>query len=554
MTFQAIPVGLLSRSTTALQMPIKFPYPCKRGGCTCRPFPIRPAQTSGPMFLPRLSSLVHTEICVLCRTWYSKSTGDGVEALKRSRTPGLRSHLRKGKGDPSARKGDQEKGSVMGAVALIVGTSIGSGILALPMKTAPAGLIPTASLLIASWAFLLVEALLLAEVNVALMERMEGEAEDGRKLNFISFTTMAEATLGKLGAHVATLAYVFLAYSSMVAYVAKSGDILSHVLNHPTSVLGCCFTLVFTLLISVGGTKLTDQVNQGLTILMVGLVILIESTAVNSGGWRGHIDEGDWSRTPETLPVIIFSLVYHDLSPVLCAYLGGDISRIRLSVMLGSMVPLIILLDWDAIALGLSPASDGTDPVNLLMRSAGSCGLTSVTVETFSLLAVGTSLIGTLLGFSQFFTEQLSQYKWKEPAGLGSVKRPQKWWGSCNVVDLASMLLAVAPPLLLVLTNAIPDAFSTATDIAGGYCMTILYGVFPPAMAWSLFASDEETSYSGDDKHEVEKDDRDNPTVRGGAVFSPTILKEKPTLLGIGVSACGIIVEQLLQSFHIFRP
>jgi tyrosine-specific transport protein len=33
-------------------------------------------------------------------------------------------------------------------------------------------------------------------------------------------------------------------------------------------------------------------------------------------------------------------------------------------------------------------------------------------VEAFSLLAVGTSLIGTLLGFSEFFKEQLNSLSW----------------------------------------------------------------------------------------------------------------------------------------------
>lgn len=35
-------------------------------------------------------------------------------------------------------KNDQEKGTIAGAVALIIGTSIGSGILALPQKASPA--------------------------------------------------------------------------------------------------------------------------------------------------------------------------------------------------------------------------------------------------------------------------------------------------------------------------------------------------------------------------------------------------------------------------------
>jgi tyrosine-specific transport protein len=35
----------------------------------------------------------------------------------------------------------------------------------------------------------------------------------------------------------------------------------------------------------------------------------------------------------------------------------------------------------------------------------------SIMVEAFSLLAVGTTLIGTLLGFSEFFKEQLNNFK-----------------------------------------------------------------------------------------------------------------------------------------------
>ena len=37
-------------------------------------------------------------------------------------------------------------------------------------------------------------------------------------------------------------------------------------------------------------------------------------------------------------------------------------------------------------------------------------------VEAFSLLAVGTSLIGTLLGFSEFFKEQLNSLSWHSPS------------------------------------------------------------------------------------------------------------------------------------------
>lgn len=54
---------------------------------------------------------------------------------------------------------------------------------------------------------------------------------------------------------------------------------------------------------------------------------------------------------------------------VLCAYLGGDLTRIRTSILIGSVFPLLALLVWDAVALGLSATADQVvDPVELLMR------------------------------------------------------------------------------------------------------------------------------------------------------------------------------------------
>ncbi|KAF2295803.1 hypothetical protein GH714_034056 [Hevea brasiliensis] len=46
------------------------------------------------------------------------------------------------------------------------------------------------------------------------------------------------------------------------------------------------------------------------------------------------------------------------------------------------------------------------------------------------------------------------------------------------------MAIVITPTLLV--STTVPDAFSAATDIAGGYCMTMLYGILPPAMAWAM--------------------------------------------------------------------
>ncbi|XP_019247829.1 PREDICTED: uncharacterized protein LOC109227215 isoform X4 [Nicotiana attenuata] len=421
------------------------------------------------------------------------------KSLKISATKGKEYFANAKSEEQITQKFDKKKGTVAGAVALIIGTSIGSGILALPQKTSPAGIIPSSIAMTMCWAFLLVEALVLVEINVGLLKK-----------NSVKFE----------------------GYTSMIAYISKSGEILCHLINLPESILGFFFTSLFTILISVGGTKATDQVNQCLTALMIGLLVVIEVLASVYGGWSEDAGNSDWGKVPPTIPVLIFSLVYHDLAPVLCAYLEGDLKRIRASVLIGGLVPLLALLIWDAIAFGLSSQLDQVaDPVELLLRLKWS-GL-SYMVQAFSLLAVGTSLIGTLLSFSEFLKEQINKLDLQPDVSTrldlqrsNSQLRLSKWWRRNNL-GFTATAIAIAPPLL-VSTTIPDDAFSAATDIAGGYCMTMLYGVLPPAMAWAMH----------------NREGKDNEKI---------ISRATPVLLSIGLISCGIIVVQILQDLSILH-
>ncbi|CAA2985429.1 Amino acid transporter [Olea europaea subsp. europaea] len=230
----------------------------------------------------------------------------------------------------------------------------------------------------------------------------------------------------------------------------------------------------------------------------------------------------------ESKPAPSSSLITLDLFVVLCAYLGGDLRRVRTSVLLGSVVPLVALLVWNAIALGLSSqANEVADPVELLMSVRWS-GL-SFMVEAFSLLAVGTSLIGTILGFSEFFKEQLNNLFLLPPSTrlLEHKSNSLYYWWRRNKTNVIATAMVIAPSLFV--STTVPDAFSAATDIAGGYCMTMLYGVLPPAMAWAM------------NKKDVQGAD---PTA---------ISRAEPALVGVGLFACGIVVEQILQDLSMLH-
>ncbi|TKV97050.1 hypothetical protein SEVIR_9G470000v4 [Setaria viridis] len=455
------------------------------------------------------------------------------------------------------------RGSVAGAVALIVGTSIGSGILAVPQRTAPAGFIPSAACMVTCWAFLVAEALLIAEINVHLRRRrgkdvsLYGGGGDGNQdLEVISVKSMAQETLGAWGGHVATVAYLFLSYTSMVAYASKSGEVLSRlVAGVPEPVAGAAFTAALGLLVAGGGTGVTDRVNQLLTFVMIGLLLTIEVSAVAIGGGLSLPANANWEQVPAALPVIIFTLVFHDIAPVICAYLEGDLARIRLSILVGSLVPLVSLLVWDDIALGLATDLGGFDVQDMLKAE-----WSYTVVETFSLLAVGTSLIGTLLGASQFFIEQMTDlvssstkehvnikekinkgidaFRKKDGSGhpdVGVVAILEK-----NRLSYIATGIVVVPTIVIAAT--VPNSFSIATDIAGGYCMTILYGVLPPLMAWAI-GSKLSGKSAGLADGELLEDNRERVDLTSA----------KPVLVGMGVFSVLMVLEQMSQDFFSFK-
>lgn len=85
----------------------------------------------------------------------------------------------------------------------------------------------------------MVEALLLAEINVGLMKKKgkrKEKEEEAMEVEFISIRSMAQETLGDVGGSLAVVNYIFMSYVSMVAYTSKSGEILSPLIHLPLPV------------------------------------------------------------------------------------------------------------------------------------------------------------------------------------------------------------------------------------------------------------------------------------------------------------------------------
>ncbi|XP_031473830.1 uncharacterized protein LOC116246216 isoform X4 [Nymphaea colorata] len=325
----------------------------------------------------------------------------------------------------------RDPGSLSSAVFLVAGTTVGAGILAIPAVTQESGFLASSMTCVFCWLYMV---------------------------------SMAMRTLGKLGVQVACWSYLFIHYALLVAYVARSSDILVTSFGMPLWESALLFTSVFGSICYFGSQRFIGAVNGilvfGILISFTTLVVLAGSDIQLNSLLKFHLEA-----IPQSIPVIALAFVYQNVVPVLCTNLEGNLSKVRIAIILGTAIPLVLFLIWDAVILGTVPNFDASNSgvLDPLQQLRSNNGLIGPVVELFSFLAIGTSYIGFVLGLSDFVSDLL-----KQPAGQN---RPLPY------------LLTIFPPLVLAFLD--PEIFFRALDFAGTYGVLVLFGVLPAAMSWS---------------------------------------------------------------------
>lgn len=163
------------------------------------------------------------------------------------------------------RLAEEAPGTLLGATALVAGTTVGAGVLALPAKTLAAGFVPSSGVLFLAWCYMAASGLLIAEVNVNTLCSLERDA--------VSITSMAEETIGEAGSRLCGVAYVFIHYALLVAYMLQGGKLLLELLPSaaalPPALGAPLFAASVGLPIALGSQQLVERVNS----LLVGGVV-----------------------------------------------------------------------------------------------------------------------------------------------------------------------------------------------------------------------------------------------------------------------------------------
>ncbi|GAB4855936.1 hypothetical protein Ancab_024576 [Ancistrocladus abbreviatus] len=294
----------------------------------------------------------------------------------------------------------REPGSLSSAIFLVAGTTVGAGILAIPAVTQEAGFLASAVACIVCWVFMVVTGLLIAEVNINTMCELGSGGG--------SLVSMAKRTLGTTGVQFTCWSYIFIHYALLVAYVARSSDILTNYLHIPLWESATIFSLVFGGICYFGSQRFIGAVNG---VLVLGIIISFISLVVVASGdlhWEALL-KANFEAVPLSIPIIALSFVYQNVVPVLCTNLEGNPSKVRIAIVLGTAIPLVLFLVWNAVVLGtISNPDTGVEKIiDPLQQLRSSSGIVGPIVEGFSLLAIATSYIGFVLGLADFLADFL---------------------------------------------------------------------------------------------------------------------------------------------------
>jgi tyrosine-specific transport protein len=350
-------------------------------------------------------------------------------------------------------------GHVVGGSLLIAGTTIGVGMLALPVATGPAGFVPSVATYLACWVFMLCTGLLLVEVCLAMP-------------NDTSFISMAQKVLGPVGRAIFWVVYLFLFATIMVAHAAGGGEILYSAARWPFSRAFAIFlyTAIFAPVVYLGA-RWVDRVNlfliSGVVFFYFGFVAVSLSSVQVS-----LLTYANWSKTWVAIPVLFTAFTYQVIIPTLMTYMERNVRKVRLAIFFGSSIPLVIYLIWEFVILGIVPhegqfglteaARQGMNAVSPLKHFVASDWIL-VFSNWFGFFALTASFIPFALAFFDFMADGLR-------------------WEKKGIRRAVLCVLIFGLPIGIAISY--PNVFLAALGYAGGISCALLFGLMPPVMAW----------------------------------------------------------------------
>ncbi len=357
------------------------------------------------------------------------------------------------------------KNKILGSALMIAGTTIGAGMLAMPLTSAGIGFGATVLLLFGLWLLLTYTGLLFMEVYQTAKRPDVGVA------------SLAEQYFGMPGRVLTTGSLLILLYALLAAYITGGGSLLSGLMpefsdaNVKLKVSIVLFTVILGIFVIIG-IKGVDGLTRLLFIGKIAAFLFVLAMMFPNVQMKNLMETPiDNKLILAAVPIFFTSFGFHVIMASINTYLDADIRRIRIAVLIGTAIPLGAYLLWQLATHGVLSQSEF---IQILQQDPTLNGLVTATreitgstilgemVRLFSALALITSFLGVALGIVECVGDLLKR-----------VRLP------ANRLLLAP--LTFVPPLMFALFY--PNGFIAALGYAG--LLFAFYGLLLPiGLAW----------------------------------------------------------------------
>lgn len=349
---------------------------------------------------------------------------------------------------------------LLSTMFLVSGTSIGGGMLAMPLAANQSGLIPATLVLFAAWAFMTITALILLEVSLWIK----------KDCHIISLT---DHFLGPIGKAVAWVTYIFIAYFSLSAYVSGGGDILQKI-HH--GVLGgqwihqlypVLFIVIFGIVVEIS-SKAVSLLNSALFWAMIALYVVLVAIGLPNIE-MDNLGHSSFSNALGIMPIFLTAFSFQMIVPSLASFMDYDAKGLRRALLGGTSLSFLFYFVWIFVVLGTTDQTSGSAMMEayasgrlpLSAFSGANIQLFNTAMQVFAFFALTTSYLGISWGLFDFLADGL---------GVKKIGSNRLWlW-----------LLVVVPAFGISQVNS--RAFIGALEITGAYGDTILNGILPILM------------------------------------------------------------------------
>lgn len=340
----------------------------------------------------------------------------------------------------STAKVEKRRISPIEALAILIGTLVGAGVLGLPYAASKTGLIPAL--------FILLGVMLLMLFTSFIVLKLSADRGGSQ------MSTIAQNKLGNAGGWIMYLSIMIMGFGAFLAYVSGMGSILTNLFGINEIIGAILFwalasTVIYSGLEASGKTEVI--MNLLLLVLFIGVTIMLLPHAKIENAL--YVDLGG---VASMIGVVIFAFGFHTVIPDV--YRGlGSYEKTKKVIILAFLIPTLIYAVFMIIflmAFGKNTPQVATQGLESIYQELG-----TIVGNALPLIAITTSYIG--LGIAQ-------QSNSKEFLKL---KKPLAW------------ALTAVPPFIVYLAGVrnFADVLSFAGNTGNLMAFIIL-----PLLIWSI--------------------------------------------------------------------